>query len=83
METVVMRTPPGHSHATTLILVCVGLVVLIFVVYQSTSYIHWVGSKDLETTFRILDADSDEPVKGARISVLENGGFCAESQKAP
>lgn len=47
-------------------------------------YIHWVGGKDLQITFRILDADSDQGVKGAKVNVLDSlSGFCHEDQKAP
>jgi hypothetical protein len=58
--------------------------VLFALVVQATQSINWVGAKDLEITFRIVDADSDAPIKGARVNVLHEWcNFCSEDQKPP
>lgn len=63
-------------------LLCVAVLIALFA--PTTTYIHWVGSKDLEIAFRIIDADSGDPVKEAKVEVLhEWTSFCTEDQKPP
>jgi hypothetical protein len=48
------------------------------------TYIHWVGSKDLDLSFLVVDADSGEPVKAAKVEVLhEETNFCADRPQVP
>jgi hypothetical protein len=67
-----------------IVLGLIGVVVLFVLFAPGTTYIHWVGAKDLDITFRILDADSDKPVKGAKVNVLyQETNLCLEDPKPP
>src|SRR5579871_6044427 len=45
---------------------------------------HWVGVRDLEITFRIVDADTGLPVKQAKVHVFhEDTNFCKNREKIP
>jgi hypothetical protein len=73
-----------HRVFVTIVLVLVGVALLIGICHPATSYIHWVGSKDLKITFLALDADSEEPVKDAKVDVLyEETNLCSNRQKVP
>jgi hypothetical protein len=92
-----MSTPetigPGGRRVSLLprwrtwLAVTVGLSAGVFLTYvasSSVSYIHWVRFRDLEITFRFLDADSNEPVQGAKVNVLHSWPApCQEDQKPP
>lgn len=43
--------------------------------FDRSQTIKWVGSTNLEVEFRITSAESDQPIRGARIQVLSHGGF--------
>jgi hypothetical protein len=43
--------------------------------------IYWVGSTDLEVKFAIINADTGDPIPGARVEVHSEGGFYEERGK--
>jgi hypothetical protein len=43
--------------------------------------IHWDGSKDLEITFLVWDAEAEAPVKDAVIEIRAEKGFCKEPEE--
>jgi len=46
--------------------------------------IHWVGSKDLEITFVVTDAEDGLPLADAKVKILdEETSFCSNRGKAP
>jgi hypothetical protein len=68
----------------TTALVLVGVALLVGLVLPSVQQIKWVGAKDLKITFRVLDADTNDPLKEAKVDVLdEDVCLCEEKHKPP
>ncbi len=44
--------------------------------------VYWVGGRDLEVTFIVMDADTDQPIVGAEIDIpkQEQLGFCSDCE---
>jgi hypothetical protein len=66
--------------------VALGLAVVLYGLdlHFKRNRIHWVGHSDLEITFIVTDAQTDQPIRGAKIEVLaEEGNLCERREKPP
>lgn len=68
-------------------LILLGIAViglLVGLIMPPYKQIHWVGGKDLDITFVVMDADNDQPLQDARVKILcEETSFSANRGKAP
>jgi hypothetical protein len=49
--------------------------------YDRMGMIAWVGGTDLEIVFVLTDADTGEPIRGAKLLVHSEGGFYKEREE--
>ncbi len=79
-----MSRSAGYRKFAMIVVGLSGVALLVGLVLPSVEYIHWVGSKDLEIIFLVLDADSGGPVKSAKVEVLyEETNFCSNRPEVP
>lgn len=57
------------------------LLPVVLLLLPATQTIYWVGATDLEITFTVTDAATDQPVPGATIRVHSRGGFYDEADR--
>jgi len=84
-EPILHHPPRSRPSRLVLILICgLTLVIVLFCLGLRAQTIHWVGAQDLEITFLVTDAESDQPIKGAKIEVLRDEvNFCEKRETIP
>ena len=60
---------------------CLGAILLGILGYDRSLVIDWVGATDLEIEFAVTDLGTSQPIEGARIAVLSEGGFYREHEE--
>jgi hypothetical protein len=82
-----VRPPRSRRFRLGIILaVALGLAIVLYCLdlHFRRNRIYWVGQRDLELTFIVADAETDQPIKGAKIEVLdEETNLCERRGKPP
>jgi hypothetical protein len=68
-----------HRWKWLLVIVC-GVPLVVWGCDRAT-IVAWVGTTDLMIEFEVVDAQSGDPVPGARVEVQSQGGFYEERDK--
>jgi hypothetical protein len=63
--------------------VVTGILVIAALGFASVQYCDWVGHKDLEVRFLVLDFDMRAPIPNARVNIRSDSSFHGEGPKPP